>query len=92
MKVTDYTTLKVGDCIIVERQPRTWNSTFCKAKPLFQIEFPHTLTIQMIGTDIWDNWAMTCGEYGWDLDGIVKAGCTLIEREYNEAENLIEIL
>jgi hypothetical protein len=46
----------------------------------------------MIGTDIWDNWAMTCGEYGWDLDGIVKAGCTLIEREYNEAENLIEIL
>lgn len=67
--------LKVGDKIMVLKNPSIWNSELNENCPL-DLEFPYELTIKEINGN-----SMSCGKYGWDLEYIINAGYKLLPNE-----------
>lgn len=78
-KITDIRELKIGDTIRILGRPGAWSSGLCNKKPHdYDLTYPYTLTIKEIEYRD-DHYAMTCGNYGWDLDSIIYRGCELVE-------------
>ena len=74
-KLTHISDFKVGDTIEILKKPRFWHSELNENDPLIaNLTYPYVLTIKEIRED-----AMTCGNYEWDLDAIIEAGCNKIE-------------
>ena len=75
-KLTHISDFKVGDTIEILKKPRLfWHSELNENDPLIaNLTYPYVLTIKEIRED-----AMTCGNYEWDLDAIIEAGCNKIE-------------
>lgn len=95
IKIYNVEQLKVGDTIIIEKQPHSWSSTLNKTFPFGKVTFPHKLTIKEIkyGGDFT---AMTCGDFGWTLDSIVNAGCYKVNRfpftlKRDEAKEILSV-
>ena len=74
-KLTHISDFKVGDTIEILNKPEYWHSQLNGNDPLIaNLTYPYVLTIKEIR-----EYAMTCGNYGWDLDNIIKNGCNRIE-------------
>ena len=74
-KLTHISDFKVGDTIEILNKPEYWHSQLNGNDPLIaNLTYPYVLTIKEIRED-----AMTCGNYEWDLDAIIEAGCNKIE-------------
>lgn len=90
-RIENVTELKVGDEILIEKDPSSWSSHFNGNCPRGVVAYPHKLTIKKIGFSdsigVEKHWAMTCGNYGWSLQPIIDAGCVLINRN-NKTENM----
>jgi hypothetical protein len=64
--------VSIGDFILIERNPRIWNSELTGVYPLNKVTFPYFLQVKNISKGI--STSMTCGNYGWNLDAIINAG------------------
>lgn len=81
--ITNIDELNVGDVILIKSKPKTWSSALKHNCPL-QLKFPTIINIKEIEYIDYEDKslayvAMTCGDYGWDLEAIIKAGCERIE-------------
>lgn len=76
-KISNPNEFKVGDKIMVLTKPSIWSSQLHHKCPLItdEVTFPYILTVQKV--DQYYN--MTCGNYGWDLIHLIKAGSIKIE-------------
>lgn len=61
--------LKVNDLIVIKSKPICWSSNFSNNCPLTCeiIRFPFKCKIQQI-----DKYSMLAGNYGWDLETLIK--------------------
>lgn len=68
---------KIGDVCIIKGKPTRWASLLNKNCPFYNLSFPKMIKI----TEICNSngyTAMTCGNYGWNLDNLIENG--LIEK------------
>ena len=75
MKIKD---LKVGDNIIITKQPPQWSSVCHYRCPMSRgdITFPYHCKITLIKYDrATKHYGMTEGEYGWSLTSLIKNNC-----------------
>jgi len=82
-KVNNVKELTIGDTIKILNKPRCYSSYLNVNNPFdYIVDFPHILTIKNISlNNDKTHHAMTCGNYGWDLESIVEIGCELLKYE-----------
>lgn len=82
-KIEESNLLKEKDIIKILNKPSHWNSILNKNNPIdesIKLKFPYILKIKKMSPIFNPSYlAMTCGEYGWDLESIIKAGCEKLE-------------
>lgn len=76
IKITDVKQLRVGDRIKILEKPESCASTL-NSNCFLQLKFPFTIIIKEI-TQYNTTTNITCDNYGWDLNSIIKAGCLLL--------------
>ena len=64
--------IKEGDRIRILREPKCWASELNDNYPKDQV-FPVEIVVKKLKKKS-DYTAMTCGNYGWDLESIIEAG------------------
>jgi len=68
MNIDDF---KIGMNVIITGYPGSWSSRLNPNYPAF-VHFPYTCTIKKIDRNIFGNYSMTCGRYGWDLTELIE--------------------
>lgn len=87
IKINNVSELKVGDTIEILKRPESWSAYFNNNRGLDMVKYPYQLTIRSIKEVSIHSYsthtAINCGNYGWSLDSIIKAGCNkiLVEKE-----------
>ena len=69
----DPSEISVGDMLTILRRPNRWDSFLNGNCPL-SLKYPIEITVKKI-REGYSCTAMTCGNYGWDLETIIEAGC-----------------
>lgn len=80
-KIRSIEELKEGDKIIIQKEPTLGSSQLNPNFYFHILTFPYILTIrkiELIANQDYSYIAMTCGNYGWDLESIIEAGCKKI--------------
>ncbi len=97
MKITDKSQFRIGMKIRILNRPNTWGSEINKklASCPLDLNYPMEITITDIDTsyfrknsDLYDYYSITDGKYGWSTDGLITAGCELIEDTVDSTKDL----